>query len=226
MRGPREAPISESILIGGATILMGLIAGFFYAYSCSVMIGLRHTDDRTFVLSMQWINATVRNAGFAPSFFGALLLSAVATVVVMVRRRPGRWLIAGACSLYAAAFIVTVAINVPLNNRLAKAGLPSDPNQLSAIRANFESTWVHWNIVRTSLSTCALVALVAAITVRHYGPPLRSASNCVAHSFAQIEQPSPDEVVDTNEIDRSPVGVVLSAVQQLQLVMIEAKKSQ
>jgi uncharacterized membrane protein len=167
--GRRAVPLCESILLGAATILMGLMAGFFYAYACSVMIGLRRTDDRTFVSSMQWINATVRNAGFAPSFFGALLLTASAAVVVFVRRRPGRWLIASACLLYAAAFALTMAISVPLNNQLADAGLPSEPGQLAAVRAQFENTWVRWNLVRTILSTCALAVLVVAITVRRNG---------------------------------------------------------
>jgi uncharacterized membrane protein len=154
----------EALLTGTATAAMGLIAGFFYAYACSVMIGLGRTDDRTFITSMQWINATVRNAGFAPSFFGALVLSATAAVVTTRRSRPGHRLVITAALLYAAAFVITMAINVPLNNRLAAAGLPDDPARLAAIRDSFENTWVFWNLIRAALSTIALVALITAIS--------------------------------------------------------------
>ncbi|EFG2885686.1 hypothetical protein BO068_004877, partial [Escherichia coli] len=62
-----------------ALILCGAIAGFFYAYSSSVMRGLDATDPRAAIAAMQGINATVRNAFFAPAFFGtpvACLISA------------------------------------------------------------------------------------------------------------------------------------------------------
>ena len=55
-----------------ASLATGLIAGFFYAYDCSVMLGLERLDAAGFVRAMQAINATVRNEYFAASFFGAL----------------------------------------------------------------------------------------------------------------------------------------------------------
>ena len=61
-----------AMLLVGSTVAVGLMAGFFYAYACSVMVGLDRVDDRTFIVTMQWINATVRNAAFAPAFFGSL----------------------------------------------------------------------------------------------------------------------------------------------------------
>jgi ABC-type phosphate transport system permease subunit len=44
---------------------------------------------------MQWINATVRNAAFAPAFFGSLVLTiaaAVLAVVLGIQPEPGLWL--------------------------------------------------------------------------------------------------------------------------------------
>jgi uncharacterized membrane protein len=153
----------ERVLTVAATVAMGLIAGFFYAYACSVMIGLDRTDDRTFVATMQSINATVRNAGFAPSFFGALVLSVAAAAVAVRRGSPARRpLIAGAV-LYAGAFVVTMAVSVPLNDELAAAGAPDRIADLAAVRHDYEGPWVAWNLVRTLLSTGALVALVSAL---------------------------------------------------------------
>ena len=158
------------VLLLGATVATGLIAGFFYAYACSVMVGLARTDDRTFITTMQWINATVRNAAFAPAFFGSLVLTAAAAVLaVRQRRRSAGWVLAAA-GLYAAAFLVTLVLNVPLNFQLADAGPADRIRDLAAVRAAFEGPWVRWNLVRAGLSTAALFALAVAL-LRDRGMP-------------------------------------------------------
>jgi uncharacterized membrane protein len=118
------------------------MAGFFYAYACSVMIGLDRVDDRTFIVTMQWINATVRNAAFAPAFFGSLVLTVAAAVVAVVSARTSRGWIVAAAVLYAAAFLVTVTLNVPLNSQLAAAGPADQISDPAAVRAAFEGPWV------------------------------------------------------------------------------------
>ena len=64
-----------------ATVTAGLMAGLFYAFSISVMTGLGRVDDRTFVTAMQRINVAILNGWFALIFGGALVLTAVATVL-------------------------------------------------------------------------------------------------------------------------------------------------
>ena len=39
--------------LAAATLTTGLMAGLYYAYAISVMLGLSRTDDRTFVSAMQ-----------------------------------------------------------------------------------------------------------------------------------------------------------------------------
>ncbi len=157
---------TSSAVLYTAIVLMGLIAGFFYAYACSVMVGLAETDDRTFVLTMQSINATVRNAAFAPSFFGALIVTAVAAGMHLRRRGALRWIIA-ALVLYGGAFIITMGISVPLNNELANAGHPDLIENLAKVRDDYEGRWVVWNIVRTVASSAAMACLVRALMVRN-----------------------------------------------------------
>jgi uncharacterized membrane protein len=141
---------------------MGLIAGFFYAYACSVMLGLARVDDPTFIDTMQQINATVRNAGFAPSFFGSLVLTVVAAIVLVVRRHPVRWWVIAAAVLYLAAFLITMGISVPLNDEIAAAGTVAQISDPAGVRDDYEGPWVAWNLVRTVFSTAALAALVWA----------------------------------------------------------------
>jgi uncharacterized membrane protein len=154
---------TERLLLGTATVLMGLIAGFFYAYACSVMVGLARVDDSTFITTMQWINATVRNAAFAPSFFGALAVTGVTALVAYRHRSAGRIWILAAFALYAAAFAITMGISVPLNDQLAAAGPAAGIADVAVVRAAYEDSWVAWNIARAALSAMALVALVCAI---------------------------------------------------------------
>ncbi|GIH75955.1 DUF1772 domain-containing protein [Planobispora longispora] len=162
--------------LASATTLMGLIAGFFYAYACSVMIGLARVDDRTFIDSMQWINATVRNVWFAPAFFGALLVTAVAAALHLGRaQRPVLGWVVAALVLYGAAFGITMGVNVPLNEQLAAAGDPASLADPAAARASYEGVWTAWNTTRTVASTAALACLVRALMLhgRHTARPER-----------------------------------------------------
>ena len=70
-----------------AVILLSLtlsaaIFGFFYAWVCSTMWGLDAADPRVAIGAMQAMNASVRNAVFAPIFFGTpFALAATAAAV-------------------------------------------------------------------------------------------------------------------------------------------------
>ncbi len=144
--------------------LVGLMAGFFYAYSVSVMVGLREVSDRTFIETMQWINATVRNAWFGPAFFGSLFVTGIAAVSAYATgtRKVAIWL-AFAFLFYAIAFLITVSVSVPLNNELRDAGDVAAIADPAAVRSHYEGTWVRWNHVRTVASTASLLAIGGAI---------------------------------------------------------------
>lgn len=53
--------IVRTVVLAAATLLTGLMAGLFFAYSCSVMPGLSATDNRSFVRTIQWINRRILN---------------------------------------------------------------------------------------------------------------------------------------------------------------------
>jgi uncharacterized membrane protein len=151
-------------LLLAASLAMALIAGFFYAYDCSVMLGLAQLDAEGFVRTMQAINATVRNPYFAFSFFGALALT-VATVLLYLPswRAPAAKLVILALVAYAiGGFGVTMAINVPMNNALAGVD-PAGASDLGAARRAYEGPWVSWNRVRTAASTAAFALLLGAV---------------------------------------------------------------
>src|SRR4051794_32329354 len=90
-----------------ATLTTGLVAGLFFAYSCSVMPALRGVDDRTFVDTMQRINVAIVNGWFLLAFLGAAAFGVLAAFLRF--GRPGfGWVLAGAV-LYLATIAITAA---------------------------------------------------------------------------------------------------------------------
>ncbi len=153
-----------TILVGLSVILTGLMAGFFFAYWCSVMVGLRSVSDETFVETMQHINAVLPNAMFAPPFFGALLVPAIAAWIAFSDGKPeaGWWLVVSFV-FYVVTFVITAVRNVPMNNALAQAGAPHDAAGAIRIRAEFEGPWVRWNAMRTATNLASFAAAVIAL---------------------------------------------------------------
>ncbi|QDY75214.1 DUF1772 domain-containing protein [Streptomyces qinzhouensis] len=149
-----------------ATLSTGLMAGLFAAVAYAVMPGLARSSDRTLVETMQGINIAILNPFFLLPFVGSLPLLGLA--VFLAWRGQGRpvlpWLIA-ALALYLAALVVTGSVHVPLNIQLDDVGDPDRATHLDAVRADFESKWVAWNIVRALLHTAAFACLLWALVV-------------------------------------------------------------
>jgi uncharacterized membrane protein len=146
---------------------MGLSAGLFYAFSCSVMPGLNLADDRTFVVAMQRVNVAIVNPWFMLSFLGAMVFTILAGILRVTGEGGGGvlpWIIAAAV-LYAVVLGVTGGISVPLNNRLAAAGDSGASTDFAAVRAAFETTWNRWNLVRAASSTAAFGCLAWALVL-------------------------------------------------------------
>jgi uncharacterized membrane protein len=144
-------------ILATATLLTGLSAGLFTTFTYAVMPGLRRTSDATFVQAMRAINVAILNPVFGLIFGGAFVVAAAALVMGWPSSaRP--WLIAGVVLYVLGAFVITAAINVPLNDTL-EAGKDSP----AALRSAFEHSWVLWNHVRAVLTTAAFGSLVVGL---------------------------------------------------------------
>jgi len=144
---------------------MGLMAGVFGIYSNAIMPGLGTTDDRTFVGSFQSIDRAILNPVFLGTFFGALVTSGIAAGLHLGEgeRSVLPWILA-ALVLYLCVVVITVAVNVPLNDGIKAAGQPDAIGDLRAVRARFdEARWVRWNAVRTVMSVGAFGSLLWAL---------------------------------------------------------------
>jgi uncharacterized membrane protein len=148
-----------------ATITMGLVAGVFFAWANAIMPGLRRTDDRTFVGTFQAVDRAIINPLFMACFFGALVLTGLAAGL-HINVGDGSVLpwAAAAFVLYLSAVIITVAVNVPLNDAIKAAGNPDRADDLAAVRRRFnEPRWAGWNVVRALVSAAAFGCLAGSL---------------------------------------------------------------
>jgi uncharacterized membrane protein len=155
------------ILIITATTT-ALIAGLFYAWSCSVTLGLARLSDYEYIVAMQSMNRAILNPVFFMTFIGTVLLLPLSTYLHY--GYPIRfWLLLAATIIYiVGVFGVTMVGNVPLNEALDAFNLQSaSTEQMATLRAKFESPWNNLNTIRTIASTITIILVIIA---------------CVAHS--------------------------------------------
>ena len=148
----------------GATLTMGLVAGVFAIFAHTIMPGLRKTDDHTFVSAFQQIDRAIINPWFMITAFGGALVLTLAAGIAN-RGTPALPWIATAFGLYLVAVVITVAVNVPLNDALKAAGDPAHIDVAQA-RARFhEARWAAWNLVRVATSVPAFGLLAWALVL-------------------------------------------------------------
>lgn len=135
----------------------GLMAGLFFMFSNFMMRALGRTEPPHGSTVMRTLNEDIQNPLFLLLFTGTGLLSlAVAVAALFTWDEPGAaWRLVGGALYFVGAFGVTVAVNVPMNNRLASEGQP--------YWDEYRRRWTAWNHMRTASSTAALVALLLAL---------------------------------------------------------------
>jgi len=150
------------VLAGTATALM---AGLFYAWSCSVNLGLARLSDEGYLTAMQEINRAILNPVFFAGFFGALVLLPLSAYLhygqpVQVKF----WLLVAAALCYIiGTFGVTIFGNVPLNNALDVFDLKSATAEAMRMhRDSFEATWNSLNTIRAVMATLAIALVIIA----------------------------------------------------------------
>ena len=155
----------RTITLLGATITTGLATGAFALYAHTIMPGLHNTDDRTFVGAFQALDRAIINPWFmASAFIGPGLLAIAATIANL--GRPALPWVGAALGLYLIAVVITIAVNVPLNDALKAAGDPDRIQDLARVRDQFhEARWAAWNLVRVVTTTTAFGLLAWALVV-------------------------------------------------------------
>ena len=155
-----------------ATLTGALQAGLYYAFSCAVLPGLDRGDPRPPVAATPPLNVAITHPFFLAPFLGAPLLAALAAVLGLgaASRSVLLWATVGAV-LTMATFVITAALNVPLNDALDAAGDPTRIVDPAAVAAAFAPVWERWNTVRAVSSTVSVACLAWALV--EHGRALR-----------------------------------------------------
>ena len=144
-----------------ATVLLGLMGGFFFAFSVDVVPAMRELDASTYVAVQQAINRAVRNLGFAAVYFGAAALPFLAALAMaLAGRRAQAWRWPGIATAYLlGVFVLTREINVPINDALALWDAKAPPAAWRQARDD----WNQANLLRSAAACASFVAALLAV---------------------------------------------------------------
>jgi uncharacterized membrane protein len=147
-----------------AALGAGLVAGIFFAFSAFIMAALKRLPQEGGISAMQSINVAVLNPAFFFVFFGTAVAALILAVAAFAAWSPPRslYLLAGALLYLAGTILVTMAFNVPLNNRLAATGAKSAEG--ASVWKTYLSAWTAWNHVRTIAALAACASFIIAFS--------------------------------------------------------------
>jgi uncharacterized membrane protein len=129
-----------------ALALHGALAGLFYTFSMSVMPGLNAIESAQAESAMRSVNKKILNPWLYIAFLGAPLTALAAGL--LANAPAALWFFAAAAVNFAGSFLVTVAINVPMNNALDAGTMPWK---------DYSPKWTAWNTLRAVASFASLV---------------------------------------------------------------------
>ena len=146
-----------------AALGCGLMAGFFFAFSASVMKALARRPAAEGIAAMQSINVAVINPVFLGTFLGTAALCLLVMVASLWRwHSPGTvYVLVGSALYLVGTFFVTMVCNVPKNDALASVA-PADPDSTS-LWASYLVKWTAWNHTRTAAALAAAASLTMAL---------------------------------------------------------------
>lgn len=155
-------PLKISTMISVSLLLCAAIFGFFYAWVCSTMWGLDATDPRIAIAAMQAMNGSVRNAVFAPAFFGTPLVLAITAWLLWGHdhKTSAKFFALSAAVYLCFGLILTMIVNVPMNEALALVTVPQDIDAARTIWQDYSKPWQLWNQTRTIASGLALLLAI------------------------------------------------------------------
>ena len=141
---------------------VGLMGGLFFAFGTAVMSSLERMPPGQGATAMNLINVRIQNPLFLLIFLGTALICLALAVLAFVRDSPGRWwLLAGAALYLVGVIVLSIGVNIPLNDKLAAL----DPNSAAGAAEwlNYLATWNPANNVRAVACLLAVVAFGLAL---------------------------------------------------------------
>ena len=158
--------IQLTVLI--SALLCSLVTGFVLCFAIIVMPGIQTLGVLDFLKSFQAMDAIIQNNQplFILIWLGSALVLLFSTLLGLWQLDSSDiWLLSFSCLMYLfGVHLPTLAVNIPLNNRLQSLDLDATTeSELQEIAELFKSRWLRWNSIRTvvaALTTLMLLALL------------------------------------------------------------------
>jgi uncharacterized membrane protein len=168
--GAKEEAVRARAAQAITIVLFALVMGVFWGTWFSLSRTMDQLSAETFLAVG---HEMIRNLGGPMAILLPLsLLSALVTLALLWPHRDAGafWWMAAGFLLMVAALVVTLAVEVPIDNRIQAwtvATLPSDWRSI-------QSRWELWHTIRTFLSIAAVVAatISAVVAARPNEPPI------------------------------------------------------
>jgi len=142
----------------------GIVGGVFFAFSTFVMKALAELPAAHGIAAMQRINVVVLGPLFLGVFVGTAVLAGICVFAGFFPwGEPKSLLLLAAGLLYiVGSFGITVALNVPRNERLAR--MSAESADAAAYWPRYVREWLFWNHLRSAASVAAAGCAAAALT--------------------------------------------------------------
>lgn len=151
-----------------STFLCALVAGFTLCFAIIVMPGIKTLGTLNFLKSFKAMDGVIQNN--QPLFLLVWIGSALA---LLFSTLLGFWRLEGinlglltfSCLMYLfGVHLPTITVNIPLNNRLQSLDLAATTDfELLEIVGLFESRWLRWNTIRTSVAALTSLMLLVLL---------------------------------------------------------------
>ena len=145
-------------------ILSGLMAGVYTTFSTVIMKSLATLAPGSAIEVMNAINRTILRTAFMPLFFASTLIGLLLIVkAIWCWSEPGAGrALTGGLIYVVGMFISTAAVNVPLNNLLAR--ITDDASEAEETWNHYLVRWTRWNTSRAI--ACALTLVICIDLLR------------------------------------------------------------
>ncbi|MFD4294441.1 anthrone oxygenase family protein [Rhodococcus sp. NPDC058505] len=142
------------LILGLVTLVLhGVLAGLYYAFSMSVMPGLKAVDDDAADAAMRSVNRKILTPWLFVPFLGAPVAAGAAGF--LASGAAATWYFAAAAVNLVGSVLITAVVNVPLNNALLGGRIGF---------REYAPRWTAFNTLRAALCVVSLLLVGVALT--------------------------------------------------------------
>ena len=163
-------PTIHTVTLTVACFFGTTVYAFCLLFATVIMPGLDSLEDADYLQAFQVIDGRIQNN--EPWFVLSWMISMVAPIFLailtlrletMLPRR--RAVLIFSCLLFLVGHIITMAKNIPINNRLHGTDLDqTSDDTLASMRQDFVNSWCPWNTARTWIfGLCSLFWLAVLL---------------------------------------------------------------